>query len=75
VVVVICREGDRQVGIAVEHVLDVAAGSRVFEGGTNQVATGITLLKDRVTGVVDLGSVARVHTEIEELNAVAEAMI
>ena len=58
IVVVVCREGDRHVGIAVSHVLDVAAGSELFEAGTNQHTDGITLLKDRVTGIVDLGGVA-----------------
>jgi len=57
VVVVVCREGSRQVGIAVSHVLDVAAGSDLFEAGSSQRAGGVTLLKQRVTGVVDLGGV------------------
>jgi two-component system chemotaxis sensor kinase CheA len=58
VIIVVCREAGRQVGIAVSHVLDVAAGSDLFEAGTAQTASGVTLLKDRVTGIVDLGSVA-----------------
>ena len=57
VIIVVCREGSRQVGIAVSHVLDVAAGSDLFEGGSSQPASGVTLLKQRVTGVVDLGGV------------------
>ncbi|MGA9668480.1 MAG: chemotaxis protein CheW [Terracidiphilus sp.] len=57
VIVVVCREGNRQVGVAVSHVLDVAAGGDLFEAGTSQQAGGVTLLKDRVTGVVDLGGV------------------
>jgi two-component system chemotaxis sensor kinase CheA len=57
VVVVVCREGSRQVGIAVSHVLDVAPGSDLFEAGSSQRAGGVTLLKQRVTGVVDLGGV------------------
>jgi len=57
VVVVVCREGNRHVGIAVSHVLDVAAGGSLFEAGTGQRTAGVTLLKDRVTGVVDLGAV------------------
>ncbi len=55
---VVCRDGNRQVGIAVSHVLDVAAGCDLFEAGTGAQTGGVTLLKDRVTGVVDLGSVA-----------------
>jgi two-component system chemotaxis sensor kinase CheA len=54
IVVVVCREGNRQVGIAVSHVLDVAAGGDLFEAGTARRAGGITLLKQHVTGVVDL---------------------
>ena len=56
-IVVVCREGARQVGIAVSHVLDVAAGGELFEAGTSARAGGVTLLKNRVTGVVDLGTV------------------
>ena len=55
---VVCREGNRHVGIAVTHVLDVAGGGDLFEAGTNQQTGGVTLLKNRVTGVVDLGGVA-----------------
>jgi two-component system chemotaxis sensor kinase CheA len=58
IIVVVCREGNRHVGIAVSHVLDVAAGGDLFESGTAQRTGGVTLLKNRVTGVVDLGGVA-----------------
>ena len=58
IIVVVCREGNRHVGIAVSHVLDVAAGGDLFEAGTTQRTGGVTLLKSRVTGVVDLGGVA-----------------
>jgi two-component system chemotaxis sensor kinase CheA len=58
IIVVVCREGNRHVGIAVSHVLDVAAGGDLFEAGTAQRTSGVTLLKNRVTGVVDLGGVA-----------------
>lgn len=57
IIVVVCREGNRHVGIAVSHVLDVAAGGDLFEAGTTQRTGGVTLLKNRVTGVVDLGGV------------------
>ena len=57
IIVVVCREGQRHVGIAVSHVLDVAAGADLFEAGTRQQAGGVTLLKQRVTGVVDLGAI------------------
>jgi two-component system chemotaxis sensor kinase CheA len=76
IIVVICREGSRQVGIAVTHVLDVAAGGDLFEAGTNQPAGGVTLLKDRVTGLVQLGSVAPLAEEsmAEECNQFAETI-
>lgn len=57
IIVVVCRDGNRQVGIAVRHVLDVASGSDLFEAGANQRTEGVTLLKNRVTGVVNLGGV------------------
>jgi two-component system chemotaxis sensor kinase CheA len=57
ITVVVCREGNRHVGIAVSHVLDVAAGNELLEAGTQNRASGITLLNDHVTGIVDLGSV------------------
>jgi two-component system, chemotaxis family, sensor kinase CheA len=57
IIVVVCREGNRHVGIAVSHVLDVAAGDDLFEAGTTQRNLGVTLLKERVTGVVDLAEV------------------
>jgi two-component system chemotaxis sensor kinase CheA len=58
IIVVVCREGNRHVGIAVSHVLDVASGGDLFEAGTGKQAAGVTLLKNSVTGVVDLGAVA-----------------
>jgi len=57
IIIVVCREGNRHVGIAVSQVLDVAAGSDLFESGTQQRADGVTLLKERVTGVVALSAV------------------
>ncbi len=63
IVVVVCREGTRHVGIAVSHVLDVASGADLFEAGTSQRTGGVTLLKDRVTGVVDLSGVPSLPAE------------
>jgi two-component system chemotaxis sensor kinase CheA len=63
IVVVICREGSRHVGIAVSHVLDVAAGGDLFEAGAGQRASGVTLLRNRVTGVVDLSGVQPLPAE------------
>ena len=58
IVVVVCREGNRHVGIAVSHVLDVATGADLFEAGTTLRTQGVTLLKECVTGVVNLGGIA-----------------
>jgi two-component system, chemotaxis family, sensor kinase CheA len=78
VIVVVCREGSRHVGIAVSQVLDVAAGSDLFEAGTTQRTDGVTLLKEHVTGVVDLGSVPPLPADAQsssgEWNNVAETM-
>jgi two-component system chemotaxis sensor kinase CheA len=77
IIVVVCREGNRHVGIAVSQVLDVAAGSELFEAGTQQRADGVTLLKDRVTGIVGLSSVQPLPADENlhgEWNQVAEAM-
>jgi two-component system chemotaxis sensor kinase CheA len=60
ITIVVCREKNRHVGIAVEHVLDVAAGAGLSEAGTDLPAQGVTLLKERVTNVVELRSIAPV---------------
>src|SRR5262249_21167161 len=46
IVVVVCRDGNRHVGIAVSHVLDVASGSELCEAGTSLRTEGVTLLKE-----------------------------
>jgi two-component system chemotaxis sensor kinase CheA len=77
VIVVVCREGNRHVGIAVSHVLDVAAGAELVEAGTRLRTEGVTLLKDRVTGVVGLGAVAPLPASegaTAEWNQIAESM-
>ncbi|MGC2161057.1 MAG: chemotaxis protein CheW [Silvibacterium sp.] len=56
--VVVCRDGGRHVGVAVSHVLDVAPGAQLTEAGTETTAPGITLLKERVTSVVNLSRIA-----------------
>lgn len=76
IVIVVCREGDRHVGIAVSHVLDVAAGSELFEAGTSRRSQGVRLLKDRVTAVVDLAQVPPLpdHEPAGSAAALAEAL-
>jgi two-component system, chemotaxis family, sensor kinase CheA len=77
IIVVVCRKEERHVGIVVSHVLDVATGSDLTEAGTSQYAAGVTLLKDRVTGIVELAATARL-SEIDivpnEWNQVVEAV-
>ncbi len=57
IVIVVCRDVDRHVGFVVSHVLDVVAGADLFEAGSGRRADGVTLLRDRVTGLVDLAEV------------------
>jgi two-component system chemotaxis sensor kinase CheA len=76
-VVVVCRDGNRHVGIAVSHVLDVATGGSLLEAGTSRQTGGVTLLRNRVTGVVSLGGVAMLPTAEavpEESQQVAEGV-
>jgi two-component system chemotaxis sensor kinase CheA len=63
IVVVVCREGNRQVGIAVSQVLDVASGGDLCEAGSSRPAAGLTLLGNRVTGIVNLGGAAPLLVE------------
>jgi two-component system chemotaxis sensor kinase CheA len=77
IIVVVCRQGNRHVGIAVSHVLDVAAGADLFEAGTRQRTSGVTLLKDCVTDVVSLDAVASLpvaESAQEEWNQIAETL-
>lgn len=66
IIVVVCRDGQRHVGIAVSHVLDVAAGAELAEGGTGLHTDGVTLLKECVTGVVRLASIAALPAQEAE---------
>ena len=56
--VVVCRDGERHVGVTVSQVLDVAAGQSLQEAGTGADAEDITLLQDRVTEIYHLSSVS-----------------
>jgi len=66
IVVVICRDGDRQVGFVVSHVLDVAAGTDLFEAGSSRATKGVTLLENRVTDLVDLALVPALSANTTE---------
>ena len=61
--VVVCRDGDRQIGMTVSQVLDVTRGQNLEEAGTGAVAAGVTLLHERVTGIVSLGGIPPLETE------------
>jgi two-component system chemotaxis sensor kinase CheA len=77
IIVVVCRGDNGHVGIAVSHVLDVASGGDLFQAGSAQRTGGVTLLKSRVTGVVDLGAVAPLpaaQQAPEEWNEIAETI-
>lgn len=62
--VVVCRDGARHVGMIVSQVLDVAGGQALEEAGTGNVSPGVTLLHDRITGVVRPGDVPPLAGEI-----------
>ena len=47
-VVVVSHDDGRQAGIAVSHVLDVAAGGELFDAGTGVRSAGVRLMKDKV---------------------------
>jgi two-component system chemotaxis sensor kinase CheA len=74
IIVVICREGDHHVGVAVSHVLDVAAGGALYEAGSSRISEGVTLLKERVTKVVELENVVLTQALPEAHNTMVEAL-
>lgn len=65
ITVVVCRDGERHVGVTVSQVLDVAPGEPLTEAGTRTIAPDVTLLKERVTGVVNLGRIPALPVEAE----------
>jgi two-component system chemotaxis sensor kinase CheA len=56
--VIVCRDGERHVGMMVSQVLDVDGGEALLEAGSGANANGMTLLQDRVTGVVNLAQIS-----------------
>jgi len=63
--VVVCRDGNREVGMTVSQVLDVAGGRQLEEAGTGAIADGLTLLHERVTDIVRLSAVPSLDCAIE----------
>ena len=65
ITVVVCRDGGRHVGVTVSQVVDVASGAPLMHAGTNIVATEVTLLKERVTGVIDVAQIPELPEPVE----------
>jgi two-component system chemotaxis sensor kinase CheA len=65
ITVVVCNDSSRQVGIVVTQVLDVASGSDLFEAGSSSHTSGVTLLNNRVTNIVDFGSVQALPVAVQ----------
>jgi two-component system chemotaxis sensor kinase CheA len=63
--VVVCRDGQRHVGVTVSQVVDVASGAALSLAGTCALAPDVTLLKERVTGVVNLSRVPALPEPVE----------
>jgi two-component system, chemotaxis family, sensor kinase CheA len=62
--VVVCRDGQRHVGMTVSQVLDVTGGRQLEEAGTGAIAGGITLLHERVTGIVSLSAIPPIDSVV-----------
>jgi two-component system chemotaxis sensor kinase CheA len=71
VIVLVCRRGERGVGVIVSQVLDVADGIDLLDAGTGHVAEGVTLLRDQLTDIVDLKALS---SETEPPAALTEAL-
>ena len=65
ITVIVCRDGERHVGITASHVVDVASGAPLLEAGTQSIAPEVTLLKERVTGVVNLSRIPALPEPVE----------
>ena len=65
ITVVVCRDRERHVGVTVSHVLDVALGAPLVDAGTYNATPDVTLLKERVTGVVNLNRIPALLIPVE----------
>jgi two-component system chemotaxis sensor kinase CheA len=70
--VVVCRDGQRHVGMTVSQVLDVTGGHPLEEAGSGLAADGITLLHEKVTGIVSLSAIPSLD-DVAEPQFVPEA--
>jgi two-component system chemotaxis sensor kinase CheA len=64
--VVVCRDGQRHVGMTVSQVLDVTGGRQLEEAGSGLVAEGITLLHEKVTCIVSLAAIPPLENLVEQ---------
>ncbi len=51
--IVVCRQGERRLGIAVSRALAVAAGQPLIDGATGCQAAGVALIEGRATEIFD----------------------
>ena len=65
ITIVVCRDGERHVGVTVSHVLDVASGAPLVDAGTRSLVPDVTLLKERVTGIVNLSRIPELPVPVE----------
>ena len=65
ITVVVCRDGGRHVGVTVSQVVDVASGARLMHAGTSIAAPDVTLLRQRVTEVIDVGRIPELSEPVE----------
>ncbi|MBV8631431.1 MAG: chemotaxis protein CheA [Silvibacterium sp.] len=65
ITVVVWRHGSRHVGVTVRQVLDVAKGSPLRYAGRGDFAPGVTLLKARITGVIEVERVPELIEAVE----------
>jgi two-component system, chemotaxis family, sensor kinase CheA len=60
--IVVCRDGERHVGVTVSQVLDVTGGQQLEEAGSHAIADGVTLLQERVTEIIPLSRIPRIDS-------------
>lgn len=71
--VVVCRDGERHVGVTVSQVLDVTGGQNLGEAGTGSVADGIALLHEKVTEIIPLSGIPNLDSTTSNQTSSAES--